>query len=1245
MGLGSTNSINAILRVREDTNANWVSSSYIPESGEPVFSNDTELLKIGDGVQTFSQLRGLQVPKTYVCTTAATSTYYRIAQIPLSAELRSVCFHIKAYTASGTITESIVDVNMAIRSDNYGSHVSNVTANTSHSFNTASTNENGWVLRYIRVSFDDTYAYLDIYDYCTTVITVETTPLTLNEWEWSTGALTANPTIGSRYNVVATLNAGLSGNAVTATYATSAAGSGYSNYGVYLGTNLADVNDKTGLWSYIGYFTLTYNANYPYGHSFNNEISMKELAPAGTKLPNELEDFRILVKGVLGTCTSTALFNTTVPAISLEIEGNTQLENEDVAALVYSTSTSAKVIRLYVKYKNPNAHYDIQPQNRYGRSYNSAYTNTTSYCLFTYASNQPTIEALPTPAQGDVVYATVRQIPFEQVEDLPWSKITNTPATLDGYGITNGVTSNTAITGSTKCKITYDTKGLVTAGADLTATDIPNLSWNKITSDKPTTLAGYGITNGVVVNSNITAATKCKITYDAKGLVTAGDDLTASDIPNLSWTKITSDKPTTLAGYGITNAQPLDGDLTAIAALAGTSGLLKKTATDTWALDTNSYTVANTAITSATKCKITYDTKGLVTAGADLTASDIPSLSWTKITSDKPTSLSGYGITDAVEANEAITSGTKCKITYDTKGLVVEGDDLTESDIPGLPWSKISYGKPTTLTGYGITDAQPLDGDLTSIAALVGTNGFLKKTANNTWALDTAPYTHPTGDGNLHVPSTSTTNNGKFLMAGSTAGSLSWGTPANTTYSQGTGISISGATINHSNSTTAKATQALYPITVDAQGHVTGTGTGIDIGSGTTTYLRNDGTWATPGGGSTMVGATASLAGQGGLVPAPAAGDHVRVLSGEGTWIEAVTTSSINTTNLTGTLTAAGWSSGSQTVTVTGMTNTLNGFLLPSSTATDAQYDAFALMMPRITAQGANSLTIAAKGTVPTIAVPFEIFAPRITTNLVETTSHAASHAYNGADVITPSSIKASSEVLLATSAPTTSTAGVLKQILINTTTSLAYVCTAVNGSVYTWQSFGGATETLATVTARGATTGQTVSITNSTASTSKTTGALTITGGLGVGGTVYANEVYGGVWQDYAEYRTANTLISAGNCVVEAEGGKVVLCNKRHSPGAMIVSDTYGFSIGKQTENDIAVALTGRVLANIDNSKLKVGDPVCSGKNGTVSKMSRLECILFPDRILGTVSEIPTYETWGTRNIAVNNRVWIKVR
>jgi len=46
-------------------------------------------------------------------------------------------------------------------------------------------------------------------------------------------------------------------------------------------------------------------------------------------------------------------------------------------------------------------------------------------------------------------------------------------------------------------------------------------------------------------------------------------------------------------------------------------------------------------------------------------------------------------------------------------------------------WNTLA-GTPTTLVGYGITDAQPLDGDLTAIAALT-TTGYVRRTATNTW--------------------------------------------------------------------------------------------------------------------------------------------------------------------------------------------------------------------------------------------------------------------------------------------------------------------------------------------------------------------------------------------------------------------------------------------------------------------------------------------------------------------------------
>ena len=47
---------------------------------------------------------------------------------------------------------------------------------------------------------------------------------------------------------------------------------------------------------------------------------------------------------------------------------------------------------------------------------------------------------------------------------------------------------------------------------------------------------------------------------------------------------------------------------------------------------------------------------------------------------------------NAVVANHPITAGTHAKITYDAKGLVIEGSDLTPDDIPQLPASKITSG-------------------------------------------------------------------------------------------------------------------------------------------------------------------------------------------------------------------------------------------------------------------------------------------------------------------------------------------------------------------------------------------------------------------------------------------------------------------------------------------------------------------------------------------------------------------------
>jgi hypothetical protein len=78
-----------------------------------------------------------------------------------------------------------------------------------------------------------------------------------------------------------------------------------------------------------------------------------------------------------------------------------------------------------------------------------------------------------------------------------------------------------------------------------------------------------------------------------------------------------------LSGHNHTGVyQPVDGDLTAIAALAGTSGFLKKTAADTYTLDTATYsTTAHThgSITSDGKIGSTSDLVAVTGAAGALT--------------------------------------------------------------------------------------------------------------------------------------------------------------------------------------------------------------------------------------------------------------------------------------------------------------------------------------------------------------------------------------------------------------------------------------------------------------------------------------------------------------------------------------------------------------------------------------------------------------------------------------------------
>lgn len=163
--------------------------------------------------------------------------------------------------------------------------------------------------------------------------------------------------------------------------------------------------------------------------------------------------------------------------------------------------------------------------------------------------------------------------------------------------------------------------------------------------------------------------------------------------------------------------------------------------------------------------------------------------------------------------------------------------------------------------------------------------------------------------------------------------------------------------------------------------------------------------------------------------------------------------------------------------------------------------------------------------------------------------------------------------------------------------------------------------------------------------------GALSTSGGeingdLTVNGSITGTTVYGAVWNDYAEYREANTT-EPGRVVCEHGDDTLRMSAERLQAGAAVVSDTFGFAIGKTEKAQTPIAVSGRVLVYTfeDRNTYAPGDAVCAAPGGTVSKMSREEVMTYPERIVGSVSAVPQYETWGEANVHVNGRIWIKVK
>ncbi len=111
----------------------------------------------------------------------------------------------------------------------------------------------------------------------------------------------------------------------------------------------------------------------------------------------------------------------------------------------------------------------------------------------------------------------------------------------------------------------------------------------------------------------------------------------------------------------------------------------------------------SSAITAATKCKITYNSDGLVTDGENLAASDIPDLSSTYINVSQKGSANGVATLDV---NTLVPSSQLPTATSSVKGAVIVDTEISSNSSNPVQNSTISAalsGKQATITGGAST--------------------------------------------------------------------------------------------------------------------------------------------------------------------------------------------------------------------------------------------------------------------------------------------------------------------------------------------------------------------------------------------------------------------------------------------------------------------------------------------------------------------------------------------------------------
>jgi hypothetical protein len=398
---------------------------------------------------------------------------------------------------------------------------------------------------------------------------------------------------------------------------------------------------------------------------------------------------------------------------------------------------------------------------------------------------------------------------------------------------------NNAITGATKTKITYDSKGLITAGADATTTDIAEGTNQYFTNTRAR--------NSISVNS---IGSSGVATYDALTGVIAvpnyglGNSATATALQNARTINGVSFNGTANITIADSTKQPLNTNLTSIGALANSTGLLYNNGTGGFsylsATTTNISEGTNLYYTNARA--ISSLLTGYVSGAGTISATDTILSAIQKLNGNISALTTGvssvFGRTGAVVAIKGdynLNLLNDVSITTPTNGQVLKYNGTnwvnnTDTDTGITSINTLTALSQTFATGTGGTDF--------NITSTTSTHTFNLPTASATsrGALSSANWSTFNNKQNT-ITLTNTGNSGASTFVSNTLNIPNYtlaglgGQPQ----LNGTGfVKANGTTISYDNNTYLTANQSIT-----LSGDITGSGT-----TAITTTLANTGVTA-----------------------------------------------------------------------------------------------------------------------------------------------------------------------------------------------------------------------------------------------------------------------------------------------------------------------------------------------------------------------------------------------------------------